>query len=52
MPASIKWSETTILQALTLLNARSAARGKPCPNSARVVARLEISTAIAEELAR
>jgi hypothetical protein len=34
-------SESEIIMMLTLLNARSAARGKPCPVAARVVERLE-----------
>lgn len=34
-------STAEIIMMLTLLNARSAARGKPCPISARVVERLE-----------
>jgi hypothetical protein len=37
------WFKPTseIVMMLTLLNARSAARGKPCPIAARVVERLE-----------
>ena len=34
-------SREEIVMMLTLLNARSASRGRPCPVAARVVARLE-----------